>query len=78
MKDRIVLAYMTVGGNPEPGAILYVKGKPVQPGGQTTVPKTNPIAYVASALVSQGVPVSLQRDPNQEEGLITIQCGPRP
>jgi len=78
MKDRIVLAYATVGGNPEPGAILYVKGEPVQPGGEIPVPNTDPLAYIASALKSQGVPFSLQRDPNQEEGVITIQFGPRP
>jgi hypothetical protein len=78
MKDRIVLAYMTVGGNPEPGAILYEKGEPVQAGKEVPVPNTDPLAYIASALKSQGVPISLQRDLNQEEGLITVQFGPRP
>jgi hypothetical protein len=78
MKDRIVLAYMTVGGNPQPGAILYEKGEPPQPGKEISVPNTDPVAYVANALKSQNVPISLQRDFNQEEGVITIQFGPRP
>jgi hypothetical protein len=78
MKDRIVLAYMTVGGNPEPGAILYEKGEPPQPGKEIQVPNTDPIAYVATALKSQNVPIFLQRDLNQEEEVITIQFGPRP
>lgn len=76
MKDQIVLAYMTVGGNPQPGAILYVKGEPT--GKETQVPNTDPIAYVATALKSQNVPIFLQRDLNQEEGVVTIQFGPRP
>ena len=78
MKDRIVLAYMTVGGNPTPGAILYVKGEPGQPGEQITVPNAEPLAYVGTALKSQGLPISLQRDPKQDDGLIIIQFGPRP
>jgi len=78
MKDRIVLAYMTVGGNPTPGAILYEKGEPPQPGKEIPVPNTDPIAYVATALKRQNVPIALQRDLNQEEGVITIQFGPKP
>src|SRR6266403_3919183 len=73
MKDQIVLAYMTVGGNPEPGAILYVKGEPPEPGKEISVPNTDPIAYVANALKSQNVPIFLQRNRTQEDGVITVQ-----
>jgi hypothetical protein len=78
MKDRIVLAYLTVGGNPTPGAILHVRGEPAKQGEQITVLAADPLARVANALKSQSVPILLQRDPNQEDGLIVIQFGPRP
>jgi hypothetical protein len=78
MKDRIVLAYMTVGGNPTPGAILFAKGEPGQPGEQITVSGTDPLVYVANTLKSQGVPIWLQRDPKQDDRLIIIQFGPSP
>jgi hypothetical protein len=78
MKDAIVLAYMTVGGNPTPGAILYERGERGQPGEQTTFQNTEPLAFVANSLRSQRVPIWLQRDPKQDDGLITIQFGPRP
>jgi hypothetical protein len=78
MKDRIVLGYLSVGGPPFAGAMLRVKGDPLSPGEAVNVPTTEPLGCLGQALGAQNIPRALERDPKNEDGLITVQMGPIP
>ena len=68
---------ITVGGAPTQGAVIYIKGELTNAGEQIALPAEMPAARLAQALRTQNVSVFLQRDPNQEDGLIILQMGPR-
>jgi hypothetical protein len=52
--------------------MLTVKGEPLSPGQGVHFDISDPATYIGRALEAFKIPISLQRDPKQEDGLITI------
>jgi hypothetical protein len=78
MKDKIVLGYISFGGLPFAGAMIYVQGSPLSPGEEVNLPRTEQLGCLGQAFLEQNVPRGLQRDPKNEDGMIVVQMGPTP
>jgi hypothetical protein len=55
------------------GIVVIVKGEPLKPNQTVYFDDSDPMSYIGRVVQALKLPRILKRDPNQPEGLITIQ-----